>query len=93
MTGHFITSTTLLEIKSMPKHTLINQYATKIKLNAKSCKVKCSVQIAWVEEKLYILILYCVILRRLSLVPTCPRNRNNQGFLRFSYVLDSHDQW
>ena len=49
MTGHLITSTTLLEIKSMPKDTLINQYTTKTKLNAKSSKAKCSVQIAWVE--------------------------------------------
>ena len=48
---HLITSTTLLEIKSMAKDTLINQYATKTKLNAKSRKAKCSVQIAWIEEK------------------------------------------
>ena len=33
--------------QTMPKDTLINQYATKTKLNAKSCKAKCSVQIAW----------------------------------------------
>ena len=93
MTGHLITSTTLLEIKSMPKDTLMNQYATKTKPNAKSCKAKYSVQIAWVEEKRYILILYCVTLRRLSLVPTCPKNRKNRGFLRFSDVSDSYDQW
>ena len=39
------------------------------------------------------LILYCVTLRRLSLVPTCPKNCKNQGFLRFSDVSDSYDQW
>ena len=49
--GHLITSTTLLEIKSMPKDTSIKQYATKTKLNAKSCKAKCSVQITWIEGK------------------------------------------
>ena len=61
--GHLISSTTLLEIKSVAKDTLINQsgenkalfspdqYATKTKLNAKSCKAKYSVQIAWIEEK------------------------------------------
>ena len=49
--GHLITNTTLLEIKSEAKDTLINQSATKTKLNAKSCKAKCSVQIAWIEEK------------------------------------------
>ena len=51
MTGQLITRTTLLKIKSMPKDTLINQYATYTKLNAKSYKAKCSVQIAWVEGK------------------------------------------
>ena len=93
MTGHLITSTTLLEIKSMPKDTLTNQYATKTKLNAKSCKAKCTVQIAWVEKKSYIFILYCVTLRRFSLVPICPKNRKNRGFLRFSDILDCYDQW
>ena len=39
------------------------------------------------------LILCCVTLRPLSLVPTCPKNRRNQGFLRFSDVSDSYDQW
>ena len=29
----------------------------------------------------------------LSLVPTCPRNRKNWEFLRFSDVWDSYDQW
>ena len=48
--GHLITSTTLLEIKSVAKDTLINHYATKTKLNAKSCKAKYSVRIAWIEE-------------------------------------------
>ena len=28
----------------------------------------------------------------LSLVPTCPENRKNRGFLRFSDVWDSYDQ-
>ena len=65
----------------------------KTKLNTKSCKAKCSVQIAWVEEKLYFLILYCLTSRRLSLVPTCPKNHKNQGLLRFSNVFDSYDQW
>ena len=39
------------------------------------------------------LILYCITLRRLSLVSICPKNRRNQGFLRFSDVSDSYDQW
>ena len=29
----------------------------------------------------------------LSLVPTCPKNRKNRGFLRYSDVWDSYDQW
>ena len=29
----------------------------------------------------------------LSLVPTCPKNRKNRGFLPFSDVWDSYDQW
>ena len=29
----------------------------------------------------------------LSLAPTCPKNRKNQGVLRFSDVWDSYDQW
>ena len=36
------------------------------------------------------LILYCVTLRRLSLVPTCLKNRKNRGFLD---AWDFHDQW
>ena len=28
----------------------------------------------------------------LSLVPSCPKNRKNRGFLRFSDVWDSYDQ-
>ena len=29
----------------------------------------------------------------LSLVPNCPKNRKNRGFLRYSDVWDSYDQW
>ena len=29
----------------------------------------------------------------LSLVPTSPENRKNRGFLRYSDVWDSYDQW
>ena len=29
----------------------------------------------------------------LSLVPTCPKNCKNRGFLRYSDVWDSYDQW
>ena len=28
-----------------------------------------------------------------SLVPTCPKNRKSRGFLRFSDVWNSYDQW
>ena len=28
-----------------------------------------------------------------SLVLTCPKNRKNRGFLRYSDVWDSYDQW
>ena len=29
----------------------------------------------------------------LSLVPICPKNRKNRGFLRYFDVWDSYDQW
>ena len=29
----------------------------------------------------------------LSLIPTCPYNHKNGGFLRFSNVWDPYDQW
>ena len=42
---------------------------------------------------IYFNILYCVTLRRLSLVPTCLKNRKNRRFLRFSDVSNCYDQW
>ena len=39
---------------------------------------------------------FCIVLwscNYLSLVPTCPNNRKNRGFLRFSDVWDSYNQW
>ena len=58
----------------------------------KAAKQNTVFRLRGLRKKLYILTLYWVTLRRLSLVPTCPKNHKNRGFLRFSDVSDSYDQ-